>query len=234
MNGLLPRRRAAGMRKCTGGLWECDVPRFNRPVTVIGQFQRHEPSPRHRRSLPQAVQGGSVARRAQSAARGRKSSGFVPLLIALPLATFTAVFLFGVPGAASLTLPARHRAAAHDSETAYFDRCDGPVRVNCVVDGDTFWYGGEKIRIADINAPEVGEPDCAHEAELGAEATDRLLALLNQGPFTLAPNDDGTGRDYDKYGRSLRVVTRDGASVGETPVDEGLAEEWKGYRGSWC
>jgi hypothetical protein len=42
------------------------------------------------------------------------------------------------------------------------------------------------------------------------------------------------GRDYDTYGRSLRAVTRAGASLGETLVDEGLAEEWKGYRGSWC
>ena len=165
---------------------------------------------------------------------GRKGRGFTALLIALPLATFTAVFLFGVPGAASLTLPVAHHAAVHDSETARFALCDGPVRVNCVVDGDTFWYGGEKIRIADINAPEVSEPDCASEAALGRRATNRLLVLLNQGPFTLAPNNDGTGRDRDDYGRLLRTVTRDGASVGEALVDEGLAEEWKGYRGTWC
>nr|WP_243415087.1 thermonuclease family protein [Altererythrobacter segetis] len=166
--------------------------------------------------------------------RPRGKFGITAIMVALPLATFTAVFLFGIPGAGGVTLPAPHRAAAHDSETAYFDRCNGPVRVNCVVDGDTFWYGGEKIRIADINAPEVSEPDCASEAALGARATDRLLALLNQGPFTLAANNDGSGRAYDKYGRSLRVVTRAGASLGETLVDEGLAEEWKGYRGSWC
>ena len=61
-----------------------------------------------------------------------------------------------------------------------------------------------------------------------------MLALLNQGPFTLAPNTDGSGRDRDPYGRLLRTVTRDRASLGETLVDEGLAEEWKGYRGSWC
>ena len=43
-----------------------------------------------------------------------------------------------------------------------------------------------------------------------------------------------TAGDLNTYGRLLRVVTRDGASLGETLVDEGLAEEWKGYRGSWC
>jgi endonuclease YncB( thermonuclease family) len=163
----------------------------------------------------------------------RKRLGLTPIMVMLPLAVFTVVFVRGVPSADSMTLPTRHRAAP-DREAAVFTLCDGPVRVNCVVDGDTFWYGGEKVRIADINAPETHDAQCASELDLGNRATDRLLTLLNQGAFTLAPNADGTGRDRDKYGRSLRVVTRDGASLGETLVDEGLAEEWKGYRGSWC
>jgi endonuclease YncB( thermonuclease family) len=183
------------------------------------------------KAVPLKLVSNQPRRRARQQAGGR---AFVYALVALPLAAFTAVFLFGIPGAGGVTLPVPHHATASDRETAYFDRCSGPVRVNCVVDGDTFWYGGEKIRIADINAPDVSEPDCASEAALGARATDRLLALLNQGAFTLAPNGDGTGRDEDQYGRALRVVTRDGASLGETLVDEGLAEEWKGYRGSWC
>ncbi|MGZ3197790.1 MAG: thermonuclease family protein [Croceibacterium sp.] len=65
---------------------------------------------------------------------------------------------------------------------------------------------------------------------MGARATSRLLALLNRGPFTLEPID----RDRDRYGRLLRTVTRGGASVGEELVREGLAEQWKGYRGNWC
>jgi|GEM_PF-2787979 len=92
------------------------------------------------------------------------------------------------------------------------------------------WYAGEKIRIADINTPEVGEPGCASEAALGARATTRLQALLNQGAFALEKVD----RDRDKYGRLLRTVTRDGESLGAVLVDEGLAEEWQGYRRDWC
>lgn len=90
--------------------------------------------------------------------------------------------------------------------------------------------------IAHINPPETGEPQCARELELGERATERLTELLNQGAFTLAPNADGTGRDRDrdKYGRDLRVLTRDGGSLGAVLVREGLAERWKGYRGSWC
>src|SRR5690348_2051031 len=34
--------------------------------------------------------------------------------------------------------------------TMSFERCSGPERSTCVVDGDTFWLEGTKIRIADI------------------------------------------------------------------------------------
>jgi len=111
-----------------------------------------------------------------------------------------------------------------------FGECSGPIRRNCVVDGDTFWLQGEKIRIADINTPEVSEPQCQREADLGDQATKRLIALLNDGGFSLATID----RDVDRYGRKLRIVTRNGDSLGETLVTEGLAERWKGYRGNWC
>lgn len=60
-----------------------------------------------------------------------------------------------------------------------------------VVDGDTFRYGGEKIRIADIDTPEV-KGRCAFESELAARATDRLEELLNQGHLNSAPSAPGT------------------------------------------
>ena len=78
----------------------------------------------------------------------------------------------------------------------------GP-RDNCVVDGDTFWLSGEKIRIADIDMPEVNEPQCAAEKVLGDRATRRLLELLKEGPFEL--RQVGT-RDRDRHGRLLSVV----------------------------
>jgi endonuclease YncB( thermonuclease family) len=121
-----------------------------------------------------------------------------------------------------------------DREAARFGPCAGSHRVTCVVDGDTFWFRGAKVRLADINAPEVSRPACLREAELGRRATLRLTALLNAGPFTLAPNSDGTRRDHDRYGRLLRTAIRDGASLGDAMVGEGLAEPWKGRRGNWC
>lgn len=102
---------------------------------------------------------------------------------------------------------------------------------NCVVDGDTFYHNGEKIRIADIDAPETHPPRCAREEKLGDAATIRLQALLNAGPITLSASED---RDRDKYGRLLRTVERDGESLGGMLVDEGLARWYGNGRRSWC
>ena len=125
-------------------------------------------------------------------------------------------------------------AAVPDRESASFARCVGPNRQTCVVDGDTFWYRGTKIRIADINTPETGQPACSAEAELGAAATRRMTQLLNAGPFSLQSPKPNGGRDTDRYGRALRIVTRQGDSLGARLVAEGLAETWQGKRGTWC
>lgn len=101
---------------------------------------------------------------------------------------------------------------------------------NCAVDGDTAWIAGEKIRVADIDAPETHPPRCASEAELGARATRRLAELMSAGPFDMALSD----RDTDRYGRKLRVLVRDGRSLGGQLVAEGLARPWEGHRRPWC
>ncbi len=113
---------------------------------------------------------------------------------------------------------------------ATFDLCHTGGGWNCVVDGDTFYTEGVKVRIADIDTPETHPPRCADEARLGEAATTRLRALLGDGPFTLATID----RDEDRYGRKLRVVMRGGASLGDTLVAEGLARPYGGGRRSWC
>lgn len=132
--------------------------------------------------------------------------------------------------AIALAVMAAPAAAAPDREIARFARCAGPARVSCVVDGDTFWYRGDRIRIADINAPELSEPRCRAEAALARRAAARLTALLNAGAFTLAPAE----RPRDSYGRRLAVVTRAGASLGARLTAEGLAERWRGWRRGWC
>lgn len=137
-----------------------------------------------------------------------------------------------LPDAVNLPLPAwsGSAAASNDSETASFSSCHSGGGTNCVVDGDTIWYQGTKIRIADIDTPETHPPRCDEEARLGAAATQRLQGLLNAGPFSIESID----RDTDRYGRQLRILTRDGESIGGVLVDEGLARWYGSGRQSWC
>lgn len=127
--------------------------------------------------------------------------------------------------------PARFAgASAADALSAHFGFCHSGGGRDCVVDGDTFWFAGEKYRIADIDTPETHPPRCAEEARLGRAATDRLQTWLNAGPFSLQRIE----RDSDRYGRKLRIVTRGGDSVATTLVSAGLARRWEGYRRPWC
>jgi endonuclease YncB( thermonuclease family) len=100
-----------------------------------------------------------------------------------------------------------------------------------VIDGDTFDYAGARIRIADIDTPEV-HGRCPYETALAARATARTRQLLAAGAFELQPLP--SGRDEDRYGRKLRIVTRGGQSVGDVLVAEGLARTWTGRREPWC
>lgn len=117
-----------------------------------------------------------------------------------------------------------------DTLRATFPICGDGRRVTCVVDGDTFWLSGERIRITDIDAPEINPPRCEAERVRGEAAKRRVRELLNAGPFSLVAG----ARDVDQYGRKLRTVMRDGRSIGDTLITEGLARRWDGARRSWC
>ncbi len=92
---------------------------------------------------------------------------------------------------------------ASDTAVAGAGRSGDPTAANPmavrIIDGDTFRYGGENIRIADIDTPEL-RGRCAYETQLAARATRRMDQLLRQGPFELR----SVGRDKDRYGRKLR------------------------------
>lgn len=101
-------------------------------------------------------------------------------------------------------------------------------RITCVVDGDTLWYQGAKIRLLEIDAPEV-EGHCVYERRLAKAATAELTRLLNTGLVQIAYNGQ------DKYGRHLaRIWAREG-EIGAAMLTAGLAEPF-GQRGPspWC
>lgn len=64
----------------------------------------------------------------------------------------------------------------------------------------------------------------------GEVAKRRLWELLNAGPFSRVAG----WRDEDQYGRKLRTLTREGHSIGNILVQEGLARRWDGGRHPWC
>ena len=162
--------------------------------------------------------------------RPRRATDWLGTLAIVGLGFFASaagVSLLSDGGLAARVEPA---SIAGDPEQAQFTHCIRGQGTNCVIDGDTLRYRGAIVRIADIDTPEVRNYDCASEKTRGDAATRRLLALMNAGPFALQRID----RDEDQYGRKLRIVTRDGASLGMMLVSEGHARQWDGARRGWC
>ena len=95
-----------------------------------------------------------------------------------------------------------------------------------VTDGDTLRIDGEKIRIANIDAPEIREAKCDAERRLGIVAKARLEALLNSGDIEVLRGDPQDGRMKDRHGRTLATITVDGRDIGEILIAEKVARPW--------
>ncbi|WP_082510062.1 MULTISPECIES: thermonuclease family protein [unclassified Rhizobium] len=145
------------------------------------------------------------------------------------LGSYSAILAIALGGPPTLIKASAGDVEARTLQT--FRNCAVGSRKACVVDGDTIWMNGQKVRIADIDTPEINEPKCASELALGTRATERLLELINSGPFEVHAWPQ---RDEDRYGRKLRVLVRNGRSLGNILVSEGLARTWTGRREPWC
>ncbi|MDI7860500.1 hypothetical protein MRS76_00895 [Rhizobiaceae bacterium n13] len=121
--------------------------------------------------------------------------------------------------------PAQQVATAGVFKTA-FGYCGQGAPRNCVVDGGTFWHQGVKIRIAGIDTPALEKAACEQERQLGFKAKVRLLHLLNEGPVGIEGSGDGNG--------GARTIRREGRSVGDILVSEGLAQPASGRHRPWC
>src|SRR4029077_3261066 len=80
-----------------------------------------------------------------------------------------------------------------------------------VVDGDTFRYGAERVRLRRIDTPELNEPG-------GQAARLRLEESIRHGPVHIIPH----GRDV--YDRLVADVFVDGHNVAEMLTKEGYAK----------
>ena len=108
------------------------------------------------------------------------------------------------------------------------------ISVPQAVDGDTFDIGAERVRIANIDAPETKSAKCDAERRLGEVAKRRLQELLSSPGFVMERGDPKTGRMKDRYGRTLATAYLDGIDVGSILINEELARPWRGKREPWC
>jgi endonuclease YncB( thermonuclease family) len=102
---------------------------------------------------------------------------------------------------------------------------------NCVVDGDTFWFAKTRITLADIAAPATDKAACQQERDRGFAAKVRLRELLNGGKFDI---EVLKGQPPPAGSSVMRIVTRDGRSLGSILVSEGLAKPRLAPNQSWC
>lgn len=102
---------------------------------------------------------------------------------------------------------------------------------NCVASGDSFWFRKGRLVLADVVAPATENAKCQQEREKGFAAKVRLRDLLNAGRFELS---ELKGQNVSAASPTMRVVTRDGRSLGAMLVAEGLAQPRFGKRQSWC
>ena len=131
------------------------------------------------------------------------------------------------PAVPEKAIPASVSLAQAQTGKAAFGYCGQGEHINCVADGGTFWYKGEKIAIADVVSPGIETARCDNEKRLGFAAKLRLLNILNAGSFSMNP-----AGQPGKAG-APHVVSRDGRSIGVQMIDEGLARK-PGASGAWC
>lgn len=117
-----------------------------------------------------------------------------------------------------------------EAQSQEFKYCSNSKRVTCVVDGDTIWLNGEKLRLKDFDTPEPRTNVCGgnFEKELAKKASARLMELLNSNSWTM----EKFGKD--RYGRTLTTIRIDGVDVGDILIKEKLARAWPDGHEFWC
>ena len=114
-----------------------------------------------------------------------------------------------------------------DGHTIAMPICGSGKRISCVVDGDTIWVRGEKIRLQGFNAPEMNG-SCDRERRMAVQARDELRRALSGRAFKMERNGK------DRYGRTLATIRVGERDVGAELTSKGLAHEWRGFKESWC
>jgi endonuclease YncB( thermonuclease family) len=118
-----------------------------------------------------------------------------------------------------------------NAEDARFGLCAELPYRTCVHNGDLIYLRGQPIRLGDIETPDRYTANCPAASNIAWYAAIRLRDLLNEGPFDiieLAAPQQAAGEEL------VRRLERNGISLGDTLVAEGLAQRRSAQRTDWC
>jgi endonuclease YncB( thermonuclease family) len=128
-------------------------------------------------------------------------------------------------------LPDRKSGGLAGAFEARFFLCGTAKQDDCVVSADRFVFHGQKIRLVGVEVPNIRKPRCEAERIKASDAKLRARAFLDSGPFDLVT---WQGNDADVDGHKLRDVTRNGRSLADVLVSEGLAKRPGAGKSGWC
>ncbi|MEZ0168358.1 thermonuclease family protein [Microvirga sp. TS319] len=100
-------------------------------------------------------------------------------------------------------------------------------RTLCVVDGDTIWIlkpdrtVSEKVRVQNIDAPELRRPRSRRELSRAVAATEFVRDTIRQADTVTIRR-----RGKDRYGRTLARIAIDGLDLGRLLIRRGHARRW--------
>ncbi len=103
-----------------------------------------------------------------------------------------------------------------------------------IIDGDTVALPcsprpckSERVRLVDIDAPEMFRTRCEAESIAGFEAKERLAELLRGQKVEIER------KGKDRYRRTLARLSVEGHDIGAMLMREGHAISWKPGRAAW-
>lgn len=111
-----------------------------------------------------------------------------------------------------------------------------PWEVVRVVDGDTIdvakpFLIEQRVRLRDVDTPEIRGAKCEAEANAGFAATQRVRELTDGADVEIYDTAD----KRDRWWRTVARVMVGGSDLGETLISEGLARDCGAKRcDDWC
>lgn len=100
-----------------------------------------------------------------------------------------------------------------------------------VIDGDTIDVHGERIRVVNLDAPDVGShAKCPLEEREGQAAKSYAINLVRAADEVGLADREG----LDRYGRSLARITLDGEDFAAMMIAAGHGRPWRGRSSNWC